>query len=149
VERNASLGEIVQAPRPDLSSLVNRECVIGCGKDGCNRLARQGDASGKKSLLASPLQQTTSQLILLAVAPAVDIAILVERKGKVATCRYGNDVFEVQNEGGSALDEDNLLLGVKGESEDAVSVLSLLALYGSAKTNLLGRFPSHRRGQYQ
>jgi hypothetical protein len=61
---------------------------------------------------------------LLAVAPAVDIAILVEGEGKVAARGNGNDVFEVQDERGGALDEDNLLLGVEGESEDAVSVLA-------------------------
>lgn len=117
----AKLGVVVEAPAEDAALLVDDEAVVRAAGDADGLGAADGhgaDALGLERRLGVVVEDLAAELVLLAAAPGVDLALVVECENVVGAGGDLRDAADVVDEDGDLLDIDG---GV--ESEEAIAVL--------------------------
>ena len=125
----AGLRVVVQAPGPELASVVDVESRVGAGGD-LDSVAGFSEASANRRVQArlrpAPSRnRLPRKLRLAATAPGVDFAILVQRKHVVRPCSQTDNL-------GQAGDLHRLFLhlNVRSESKNAIGALLVSVVSG-------------------
>jgi hypothetical protein len=75
---NSSLSKVVGSPSPGITFLVNGKGVIETSMNRHNDLSWESDTDRQKSVLATTINEASSKLVLLTIAPAINITIRIK-----------------------------------------------------------------------
>lgn len=129
---DASLAVAVETPGPDLTIDVDGERVVVTRVNRRDLLAAGDvDGTGLETVDTRALNNATTQLILLPVAPSVNNALVVEDDRMISTTDGGDDVLELWDLGGSILDAHGL-----GETKDTIGSLFIELAFVAIKSRL-------------
>lgn len=116
---DTSLSIVVETPGPDAALVVNSKRVIVSTCDICDGLLGKTELSGNQALCLGTLDNTATELVLLARAPCKDGAGTVESENVIGATRDLGDLLQPGNKHRLALNKDIL-----SEAEDTFIALS-------------------------